>query len=170
MCENHGWDIEFQYGHVGKIDVNIPWSSLMDDDSHVKIHDLYLEIIPKPRPADGATMIESMWSSMSSSMQLAKDCFGNDPDPQPLEGLERFAKVIDSGELQLSKYFFFIIMDCTIFTSILFSFRKFGTSFFWKYCIPLWCILSKDFSITMLFSHIFFSALDSFESCQSEIG
>lgn len=103
MCENQGWDIEVKAGHIGKIDVNIPWNSLMQEDSYVEIKDLYLEIRPKCRPKDGASMIESMWSSMSSSMQLAKDCLeqeiGTSSSNQPMEGLERFAQIIDSGKM-----------------------------------------------------------------------
>lgn len=49
-------------------------------------------------------MFESMWSSMTSSMQLAEECLkqgssdGKDTEqPQPLEGLELFAQAIDSS-------------------------------------------------------------------------
>jgi autophagy-related protein 2 len=49
-------------------------------------------------------MFESMWSSMTSSMQLAEECLkqgssdGNDAEEsQPLEGLELFAQAIDSS-------------------------------------------------------------------------
>ncbi|XP_031632964.1 autophagy-related protein 2 homolog B [Contarinia nasturtii] len=100
LCENQGWDIEVIAGHIGRIDVNIPWNALMSEDSFVEITDLYFEIRPKCRPKDGASMIESMWSSMSSSMQLAKDCLehesGPNPPNQPMEGLERFAQIIDN--------------------------------------------------------------------------
>ncbi|KAI4468685.1 autophagy-related 2 isoform a [Holotrichia oblita] len=46
-------------------------------------------------------MFESMWSSMSSSMQLAQECMKQDTsnnvdNSQPLEGIERFAQTIDS--------------------------------------------------------------------------
>lgn len=101
LCENQGWDIEVKAGHIGKIDVNIPWNALMSEDSFVEITELYFELRPKCRPKDGASMIESMWSSMSSSMQLAKDCLehesGPNPTNQPMEGLERFAQIIDNG-------------------------------------------------------------------------
>lgn len=101
MCESQGWDIEVKAGHIGKIDVNIPWNALMSEDSFIEITELYFELRPKSRPKDGASMIESMWSSMSSSMQLAKDCLEHEsgPNPQnpPMEGLERFAQIIDNG-------------------------------------------------------------------------
>lgn len=101
MCECQGWDIEVKAGHIGKIDVNIPWNALMSEDSFIEITELYFELRPKSRPKDGASMIESMWSSMSSSMQLAKDCLehesGPNPPNQPMEGLERFAQIIDNG-------------------------------------------------------------------------
>jgi hypothetical protein len=52
----------------------------------------------------GSSMFESMWNSMTSSMQLAEECLkqsaaeGKDVDQsQPLEGLELFAQTIDSS-------------------------------------------------------------------------
>lgn len=45
-------------------------------------------------------MLESMWSSMSSSMQLAAECLREEAGPQesnPVEGIEMFAHAIDSG-------------------------------------------------------------------------
>lgn len=53
-------------------------------------------------------MFESMWSSMTSSMQLAEECLkqgsldgNNAEESQPLEGLELFAQAIDSSMLML---------------------------------------------------------------------
>lgn len=52
-------------------------------------------------------MLESMWSSMSSSMQLAQECLEKDEDipmtPQGnnMDGLERFAQIIDNGEFKI---------------------------------------------------------------------
>jgi hypothetical protein len=54
----------------------------------------------KQNTVSGASMFESMWSSMTSSMQLAEECLkqGNDAEEsQPLEGLELFAQAIDSS-------------------------------------------------------------------------
>lgn len=110
LCESQGWDIEVTAGHIGQIDLNIPWNALMSEDSSIEVTDLYFELRPKSRPKDGASMIESMWSSMSSSMQLAKDCFehegsgvgggGSTTGAQnpAMEGLERFAQIIDNGK------------------------------------------------------------------------
>lgn len=47
-------------------------------------------------------MFESMWSSMSNSMQLAQECMKQDAlnsvdSAQPLEGIERFAQMIESS-------------------------------------------------------------------------
>lgn len=60
----------------------------------------------------GASMFESMWSSMTSSMQLAEDCLKNEKeglseDNNPtFEGIERFAQTIDSSRfLNISELF-----------------------------------------------------------------
>lgn len=51
-------------------------------------------------------MLESMWSSVSSSMQMAEECMKQIDDDVPflnhnntLIGLEKFAETIDNGEL-----------------------------------------------------------------------
>lgn len=65
-------------------------------------------------------MIESMWSSMSSSMQLARDCLeregGANTQNAPMEGLERFAQIIDNSKNffnniieEIFSTFFFVI-------------------------------------------------------------
>lgn len=54
----------------------------------------------------GTTMLESMWSSMSSSMQLAQECLERDADEEVataatssgLDGLEKFAQTIDNSK------------------------------------------------------------------------
>jgi autophagy-related protein 2 len=48
-------------------------------------------------------MLESMWSSMSSSMQLAQECLEKNEDEESagtstMEGLEKFAQTIDNSE------------------------------------------------------------------------
>mgnify|MGYP007092088288 CR=1 FL=1 len=49
-------------------------------------------------------MLESMWSSMSSSMQLAQECLEKNEDEEAatassnMEGLEKFAQTIDNSE------------------------------------------------------------------------
>lgn len=52
------------------------------------------------------TMLESMWDSMSSSMQLAQECLERNEeedaadlnDPSNMDGLEKFAQTIDNSE------------------------------------------------------------------------
>lgn len=56
------------------------------------------------------TMLESMWSSMSSSMQLAQECLERNGDEEaaaatantPMEGLEKFAQTIDNSEFLIA--------------------------------------------------------------------
>lgn len=61
----------------------------------------------------GASMIESMWSSMTTSLQLAEDCMkkerdiSSDSGNQAFEGIESFAHTIDSSTHYFKKYFFF---------------------------------------------------------------
>lgn len=50
-------------------------------------------------------MFESMWSSMSNSMQLAQECMRQEnlnavDSAQPLEGIEKFAQLIESSKTQ----------------------------------------------------------------------
>lgn len=52
-------------------------------------------------------MLESMWSSMSSSMQLAQECLEKNEDEEaaaasntPMEGLEKFAQTIDNSKFR----------------------------------------------------------------------
>lgn len=56
-------------------------------------------------------MFESMWSSMTNSMQLAQECLKQQTQnaadsEQALEGIERFAQIIDSSTLLFSSCFF----------------------------------------------------------------
>lgn len=102
VLESQAVDIEVVAGNIGKIELNVPWNALMSEDTNVEVNKPFLHLRPKCRPKDGASMIESMWSSMSSSMQLAKDCLeqenGSSSSNQPMEGLERFAQIIDNGK------------------------------------------------------------------------
>lgn len=49
-------------------------------------------------------MLESMWSSMSNSMQLAQECLENEKEvaatATAMEGLEKFAQTIDNSKSQ----------------------------------------------------------------------
>ncbi|XP_049811820.1 autophagy-related protein 2 homolog A [Schistocerca nitens] len=103
LGEQQNLPVEFVDGFVEQMSVSIPWSSLLSSSSYVEVSGLVLTIQPKQRADSGTSMFESMWSSMTSSMQLAEECLkqaspdGKSTDEaQPLEGLELFAQTIDS--------------------------------------------------------------------------
>uniref|UniRef100_A0AAG5CVV1 Autophagy-related protein 2 n=1 Tax=Anopheles atroparvus TaxID=41427 RepID=A0AAG5CVV1_ANOAO len=73
LCEGQGWGIEVTGGHIGSVTVNVPYESLLAKDSSIEVSNLTISLRPKARPTDGTSMLESMWSSMSSSMQLAQE-------------------------------------------------------------------------------------------------
>ncbi|XP_312964.6 autophagy-related protein 2 homolog A [Anopheles gambiae] len=73
LCEGQGWGIEVTGGHIGSVTVNVPYESLLAKDSSIEVSNLMISLRPKARPTDGTSMLESMWSSMSSSMQLAQE-------------------------------------------------------------------------------------------------
>ena len=53
-----------------------------------------------------AEMIESMFSSMTTSMEMAQECLKQEKETaQPFEGLEKFAQTIEAGMGQLLHYF-----------------------------------------------------------------
>jgi autophagy-related protein 2 len=91
-------------GHIGAVTVNIPWNALMIADSYIQVTGLNITFRPKARQTDGTSMLESMWSSMSSSMQLAQECLEKEGElpnlltaqANPMEGLERFAHTIEN--------------------------------------------------------------------------
>ena len=81
---------------------------MLSQESFVEIADFSIILRPTVIPDledDCQSMLESMWSSMSSSIQLARDCMeksGNEfmsptSSVQRLDGLESFAKLIDNG-------------------------------------------------------------------------
>ncbi|KAG8235893.1 hypothetical protein J437_LFUL010123, partial [Ladona fulva] len=103
LGEQQNIPVEFVDGYISEISVSIPWSSVLKDSSYVEVTGLSLTVQPKKRADCGASMFESMWNSMSTSMQLAQECLkqdaedGKDSDQaQPLDGLELFAQTIDS--------------------------------------------------------------------------
>lgn len=72
----------------------------------VRLQLYYLQVLSMFLFILATSMFESMWSSMTSSMQLAQECMRqdeanptNDNAGQQLEGIEKFAQLIDSGEL-----------------------------------------------------------------------
>ncbi|XP_045776886.1 autophagy-related protein 2 homolog A [Maniola jurtina] len=99
LGDNQNWPIEIVDGHMREITVTVPWSTILKDDSIVEINGLSLTVQPKVRAEPVSSMLESMWSSMSSSMQLAAECLQEEAGPQesnPVEGIEMFAHAIDS--------------------------------------------------------------------------
>lgn len=81
----------------------------MMKDSYVEVDGLSIALRPLAREAeDGASMFESMWSSISSSMQLAQDCLEKEELPMhavqssPMDGLERFAQIIDNSKFKVA--------------------------------------------------------------------
>ncbi|XP_055588438.1 autophagy-related protein 2 homolog A [Uranotaenia lowii] len=113
ICEGQGWGIEVICGHIGAVTVNIPYEAPLAKDSSIEVTNLSISLRPKARYTDGTSMIESMWSSVSSSIQLAQECLeregGLGPDSpssaasaaatatsNTIEGLEKFAQIIDN--------------------------------------------------------------------------
>ncbi|CAH2045147.1 unnamed protein product, partial [Iphiclides podalirius] len=99
LGDSQNWPLEIVDGHMQEITVTIPWSTLLKDDSIVEVNGLSVTVQPKVRVEPVSSMLESMWSSMSSSMQLAAECLREEAGPQesnPVEGIEMFAHAIDS--------------------------------------------------------------------------
>lgn len=110
LAETHNLPIEFVAGSLDTINFSIPWSSILVDSCEIQITGLRLTIQPKNRDehgAGGSSMIDSMFTSMASSMQLAEECLkkcedidldeaGGDAN-QELSGLEHCAKTIDAS-------------------------------------------------------------------------
>lgn len=104
LCEGQGWGIEVMCGRIGAVTVNIPYEAPLAKDSSIEVTNLSISIRPKARTTDGTSMFESMWSSMSSSMQLAQECLEREGPETPtsaapattIEGLEKFAQIIDN--------------------------------------------------------------------------
>ncbi|OQV11992.1 Autophagy-related protein 2-like protein B [Hypsibius exemplaris] len=87
-------------GFIGKVSVEIPWSALLSESTHVEIQGLEVTLKPK-QVAEKSVMLSSMWGSMTkSSMQLAEECLKEEErtkrsQPSQFEGLEKFAQAID---------------------------------------------------------------------------
>lgn len=119
MGEQQHLPLEFVDGFIMEISLSIPWSALLSQASYVEVKGLRLTVQPRQRIETGTSMFESMWSSMTSSMQLAQECLQQDAanagNAQPLEAVELFAQTIDSSMILdlhctfKSKASFFII-------------------------------------------------------------
>ncbi|XP_066590734.1 autophagy-related protein 2 homolog B isoform X2 [Prorops nasuta] len=100
MGEQHHLPLEFVDGYIAEMSVSIPWSALLSEAGYVEVNSLRLTVQPRQREESSTSMFESMWSSMTSSIQLAQECFKQDANMfgnvQPLEGVEIFAQTIDS--------------------------------------------------------------------------
>ncbi|KAH8268782.1 hypothetical protein KR018_006644 [Drosophila ironensis] len=103
LFEDQGWAFEVVSGHIGCLTVVVPWNALMTNDSSLEISNLTITLRPVTRFQSGTTMLESMWSSVSSSMQMAEECMKQQDDDVPfmnhnnaLLGLEKFAETIDN--------------------------------------------------------------------------
>ncbi|KAH8305578.1 hypothetical protein KR059_001867 [Drosophila kikkawai] len=103
LFEDQGWAFEVVSGHIGCLTVVVPWNALMTNDSSLEISNLTITLRPVTRHQSGTTMLESMWSSVSSSMQMAEECMKQVDDDVPflnhnnaLIGLEKFAETIDN--------------------------------------------------------------------------
>lgn len=102
MGEQQHLPLEFVDGFIMEISISIPWSALLSQASYVEVKGLRLTVQPRQRIETGTSMFESMWSSMTSSMQLAQECLQQDAanvgNAQPLEAVELFAQTIDSSK------------------------------------------------------------------------
>ncbi|XP_072742677.1 autophagy-related protein 2 homolog B [Anoplolepis gracilipes] len=100
MGEQQHVPLEFVDGFILEISLSIPWSALLSQASYMEVKGLKITVQPRQRVETGTSMFESMWSSMTSSMQLAQECLQqeatNAGNAQPLEAVELFAQTIDS--------------------------------------------------------------------------
>jgi autophagy-related protein 2 len=95
-------------GTLDEINFSVPWSTLTQDSCEIQIKGLRITIQPKNRTDNGSSMIDSMFTSMASSMQLAEECLKKcedieeeqDEDNQDISGLESCAKTIDASNAQ----------------------------------------------------------------------
>ncbi|KAM9377347.1 autophagy-related protein 2 homolog A [Pholidichthys leucotaenia] len=100
LLETVGAPLEIVDGFVSSIKVTIPWQALLTDHCMLEVSGLQLTCRPKYRTSGGWD--SEVWSSsMTSSLQLAKECLKDPPDvseepPAPLEGLEMFAQTIET--------------------------------------------------------------------------
>ncbi|XP_073815878.1 autophagy-related 2 [Musca autumnalis] len=104
LLEAQGWPLEFTDGQIGQLTLSVPWNALMTSDSAIEVSDVVLCIRPVKREHDGTSMIESMWSSVSSSLQLAEEYMRQEENESEdanathttIGGLEKFAETIDN--------------------------------------------------------------------------
>lgn len=104
LGEKFNLPVRFVEGYITSIEVAIPWSKPLTDNSFVEVDGLMLTVQPKER-IDDASMFEPMWGSMMSSMQLAEEYLKQEPldaekeapaTAEPFTGLEQFAQAIET--------------------------------------------------------------------------
>ncbi|CAG9863843.1 unnamed protein product [Phyllotreta striolata] len=101
LGEKQNWPLEFVDGYIDKLFVTVPFMSILKDSSYVEVRGLKITVQPKQRHESATSMFESMWNSMTSSMQLAEECAKQDGvnasnSSDPYEGIKIFAQTIDS--------------------------------------------------------------------------
>ncbi|KAM7346426.1 autophagy-related 2 [Cochliomyia hominivorax] len=108
LLDAQGWPFEFTDGQIGLLTVSVPWNALMTNDSSIEASDVVLCLRPVKRAHEcHESMIESMWSSVSSSLQLAEECMRQEEEDESantssggetgaIVGLEKFAETIDN--------------------------------------------------------------------------
>ncbi|KAH8027246.1 hypothetical protein HPB51_003753 [Rhipicephalus microplus] len=104
LGEKFNLPVRFVEGFITSIEVAIPWSKPLTDNSVVEVDGLMLTVQPKER-IDDSSMFEPMWGSMMSSMQLAEEYLKQEPldaekeapaAAEPFTGLEQFAQAIET--------------------------------------------------------------------------
>ncbi|XP_065311944.1 autophagy-related protein 2 homolog B isoform X3 [Dermacentor albipictus] len=104
LGEKFNLPVRFVEGYISSIEVAIPWSRPLTDNSVVEVDGLMLTLQPKER-IDDASMFEPMLGSMMSSMQLAEEYLKQEPldaekeasaAAEPFTGLEQFAQAIET--------------------------------------------------------------------------
>ncbi|CAF0936928.1 unnamed protein product [Adineta steineri] len=98
---NNNIPFEVVKAYVGEINLLIPWTSLLRDNSLLDIKDLEITIRPKQTNDQNATdasfELSSMFNSMNTSMLIAQECLKNETEEDTTyQGLETFAATIDS--------------------------------------------------------------------------
>lgn len=74
ISEANHWPILFVDGFIGSVCVEVPWITMLKDNSHVRVEGLQLTVQPKSW-AEDLSLFESMYSSMMSSKQMAEEIF-----------------------------------------------------------------------------------------------
>lgn len=101
LGEEQNWPVEFVDGYIENLFISVPFMSILKDSSYVEVKGLKVTVQPKQRHESATSMFESMWNSMTSSMQLAEECARQDgvnsSNPiESYEGIKLFAQTIDS--------------------------------------------------------------------------